>query len=182
MMVEENVGAVWNTHQKKRANLVILALTELFGGFIFSLLSPFYTKEAFQKGLSVTQTGLVYSSVFITTIVFSPLLSKYISKIGAKNLFVYGTFLAGSTNVLFGFLQWVTHKWTFLGLSLSIRICSAVGEAALFSSAYPLAVEAANASYRSTILAIMETMFGLGTVVQLEWRFRGSAIGISIQQ
>ena len=43
------------------ANLLIFSIAELIGGFTFSLLSPFYTKEATEKGLSVTQTGLVRS-------------------------------------------------------------------------------------------------------------------------
>jgi hypothetical protein len=34
-------------------------MAELIGGFTFSLLSPFYTKEATAKGLTVSETGLV---------------------------------------------------------------------------------------------------------------------------
>ena len=41
------------------SNLGILALSELLGGMTYSLLSPFYTKEATQKGCSVTETGIV---------------------------------------------------------------------------------------------------------------------------
>ncbi len=37
----------------------VLAAAELFGGFTFSLISPFYTKEAGGKGISVSQAGLV---------------------------------------------------------------------------------------------------------------------------
>ncbi len=37
----------------------MLFFAELFGGFTFSLLSPFYTKEAVAKGISVSQAGLV---------------------------------------------------------------------------------------------------------------------------
>lgn len=40
-------------------NLVIFGLAQLLGGMTFSLLAPFYTKEATLKGLSVLQTGLV---------------------------------------------------------------------------------------------------------------------------
>ena len=63
---------------------VILALSELLGGFTFSLLSPFYTKEAVAKGISVTETGLVYGSVFATSIVCSPIFGKYIEVIGSR--------------------------------------------------------------------------------------------------
>ena len=44
---------------KDWSQLFVYALAELIGGFTFSLLSPFYTKEATAKGLTVSQTGLV---------------------------------------------------------------------------------------------------------------------------
>jgi len=41
------------------SQLTVFALAELIGGMTFSLLAPFYTKEATAKGLSVSETGLV---------------------------------------------------------------------------------------------------------------------------
>lgn len=41
--------------------LSLYSLAQLLGGFTFSLLSPFYTAEAKNKGLSVTQSTLVKS-------------------------------------------------------------------------------------------------------------------------
>lgn len=41
--------------------LMVFALAELIGGLTFSLLAPFYTKEATGKGLTVSETGLVRS-------------------------------------------------------------------------------------------------------------------------
>ena len=35
----------------KKVNLTLLAITQLLGGLTFSLLSPFYTEEATQKGI-----------------------------------------------------------------------------------------------------------------------------------
>ena len=50
-------------HQKlpKRTILTLLVygLTQLFGGLTNAILSPFYTKEAADKGIAVWQTGLV---------------------------------------------------------------------------------------------------------------------------
>ena len=54
------------------ANLVIFAIAEILGGFTFSLLSPFYTQEATNKGLSVTQTGMVRVMAILLS-VFVPL-------------------------------------------------------------------------------------------------------------
>jgi MFS family permease len=83
----------------------------------------------------------VYSSVFITTIAFSPIFGKYIGSIGARSMFLYGTFVAGATNILFGFLDWVDDSTSFLSLSLAIRIVCAIGESAFFCSVYPLATK-----------------------------------------
>ena len=46
------------------SNLGVLALSELLGGMTYSLLSPFYTKEATRKGCSVTETGIVSVTLY----------------------------------------------------------------------------------------------------------------------
>ena len=50
---------------KMWSQLLVFSLAELTGGFTYSLLSPFYTKEATAKGLSVSQTGLVRTRILI---------------------------------------------------------------------------------------------------------------------
>jgi len=154
-----------NNAKVKKINLILLAITQLLGGLTFSLLSPFYTEEATLKGLTVTQCSWVFGCAFVTTIVFSPVFGKYIERIGSRNLFLYGTILAGATNVLFGFLQWIEDPKLFLALSLSVRIISAIGESAFFSSIYPLVTKDAPVKNRSSILSIMETMHGFGLMV-----------------
>lgn len=146
-------------------HITVFAIAEVLAGFTFSLLAPFYSNEATSKGLSVTQTGMVYGSVFVATVVFSPLFGKYIGVIGSRRMFLYGTFLTGATNVLFGFLEWVEDPTSFLALSLSIRIVSAIGESAFFTSVFPLATKDAPEEKRSTIMSILETMGGLGMMV-----------------
>ena len=47
----------------------------------------------------------VYGSVFITTIIFSPIFGKYIGHIGSRRLFIYGTFVAG--NYYTGCPNWI---------------------------------------------------------------------------
>ena len=64
-------GAPHQSKFKCWIQLFVFAFAELIGGFTFSLLSPFYTKEATAKGLSVSQTGLVrwFPSINIVVIV-----------------------------------------------------------------------------------------------------------------
>ncbi|XP_040583649.1 MFS-type transporter SLC18B1 isoform X1 [Lepeophtheirus salmonis] len=147
------------------SNLIVFAVSEVLGGITYSLLSPFYTQEAQSKGMTVSETGMVYSVAFITTIIFAPIFGKHISRIGSKQLFIGGTFLAGTTNILFGLLEWVYDRTSFFALSMAIRIVTATGEAAFFSSIYPLAAQAVDVSSRSIVLSVMETMFGIGLMI-----------------
>ena len=88
-------------------NLNLISCSVLFAGISLSLLSPFYPSEALSKGVSVTQSGLVLGSVFITTIIFTPLVGKYIDILGARKTLIIGSFLVGLGNFLFGFLSQV---------------------------------------------------------------------------
>ena len=49
-LAEEPITNNNNIAKIKKVNLALLAITQLFGGLTFSLLSPFYTEEATQKG------------------------------------------------------------------------------------------------------------------------------------
>merc|ERR1719319_1699775 len=77
--------------KRRILSLFLLGFVELLGGATLSLLAPFYSKEAEDKGLSVTASGTVFSSVFVMSIILGPFFGKYITKIGAVNMFVYGT-------------------------------------------------------------------------------------------
>ena len=93
-----NTDGVMNT--QNIANLVLICLGVFVTGVSLTLLAPFYPSEALKKvkiyhslswisrlskypttnpllkGVSVTQSGVVMSAVFIATIVFTPLFGK----------------------------------------------------------------------------------------------------------
>ena len=61
-------GAGRSDRWRSITNLVLISLSNLFGGSSLSLLGPFYSAEALLKGVSVTKSGLVFGSVFVTTV------------------------------------------------------------------------------------------------------------------
>ena len=79
-------------------------------------------------------------------------------------LFIIGAIISGVTNIMFGFLPNIKSGNIFLGLSLTIRSMTAVGESAMSTSVYPLAMRCDQGS-QSTVVAVMETMFGVGTTI-----------------
>ena len=89
--------------------------------------------------MTVSQSGLVVGSVFLTTMLATPLVGKYIQTLGASNFLILGCFILGIGNISFGFLAWVTDTQSFFLLSVLVRVVTAVGESALMPAAHILA-------------------------------------------
>ena len=88
----------------KVINLVLISASNLFGGVSLSLLSPFYSAEALLKGVSVTKSGLVFGSVFVTTVLCTPVIGRYIEVLGARKFLLLGSAICALGNVAFGTL------------------------------------------------------------------------------
>lgn len=161
---DSDTGTITNGGSKWRfwSSIITFTISSFLGGLAVSILVPFYTKEAEDKGVTVSQAGLVFGSVNFIQILFIPVFGKYLNKLRAHRLFLGGVFVCGAANIVFGFLQWVDDTQTFLALSFIIRIISAIGEAAFLTSLYPLATKTTSERFRATILSVMETSFGIG--------------------
>jgi MFS family permease len=160
---EKKTTVTPHTKKVRFLSLVILASAEFLGGCTLSILAPFYSKEAEDHGLGVSQSGIVFASIFILQIIFVPVFGKLTSKIGSTRLFIAGVFLAGVTNVAFGFLPLIKSGQTFFIASLAMRGLTAVGEAAMNSAVLPLARRRGGVGRECSILSWMETMNGVGT-------------------
>ena len=99
----------------KVINLVLISASNLFGGVSLSLLSPFYSAEALLKGVSVTKSGLVFGSVFVTTVLCTPVIGRYIEVLGARKFLLLGSAICALGNIAFGTLclVQVQGKWIF---------------------------------------------------------------------
>ena len=145
-------------------NLVLICSSVLSAGISLSLLSPFYPKEALTKGVSVTQSGLVLGSVFISTVIFTPIFGKYLQVIGARRSLVFGFIFVALGNISFGFLKQVENKVAFLVLSVLIRIFVAIGDSAIAPSSYALAENQVSQEKRGMAIAVVEACWGIGNV------------------
>ena len=88
----------------KVINLVLISASNLFGGVSLTLLSPFYSAEALLKGVSVTKSGLVFGSVFVTTVLCTPVIGRYIEVLGARKFLLLGSAICALGNIAFGTL------------------------------------------------------------------------------
>ena len=144
------------------SNIILFTISSFLGGVSVSMLAPFYTKEAEQKGVTVSQSGLVFGCASFIQMFFMPIFGKYLNKLKAYRLFISSLLVCGAATISFGFLQWVNGTKSFLALSFIIRIIIAIGEAGHLTSLYPLATRTVSKNYEARVLSLMESSIGIG--------------------
>nr|CAD7574812.1 unnamed protein product [Timema californicum] len=106
-----------------------------------SIQAPFYPKEAESKGVSATEHGLVFGIFELVSFLVSPLLGKYMDKMGPKTVLNIGMFIAGVCCMLFGLLDLLTGHLIFISLSFLIRIIESMGASAATVAAFAITAE-----------------------------------------
>ncbi|XP_023342242.1 uncharacterized protein LOC111711974 isoform X3 [Eurytemora carolleeae] len=122
----------------KIINFCLVCTIMLLSGLSYTLLTPMFPSEGLARQVSVSQTGLVMGSAFITSLLSTPCSSKLVSMYGAKSVFVFAAFIAGISNILFGFLSYTESPVLFFWVSLILRMICAVGESLVSSTAFTL--------------------------------------------
>ena len=69
---ESDIGSITNGRSKLRfwTSMITFTISSLLGGVAVSMLVPFYTKEAEDKGVSVSQAGLVIFCLITQSLIF----------------------------------------------------------------------------------------------------------------
>lgn len=145
-------------------NLILISGCLLFAGVSLSLMSPFYPSEALSKGVSVTLSGVVMGSVFISTIIFTPICGRYIDTLGARKFLLIGATVCALGNIVFGFLNKINGSMEFFGVSVLVRVVVALGESAMTPSCYTLAAQQVDHQHQGKALSLAEASFGVGTM------------------
>ena len=145
-------------------NLFLIGCTCFVLGISLSLISPFYPTEALAKGVSVSQTGLVMGTVFITVVLSTPVFGKYIQILGARKFLIIGSFVGGSGNFIFAFLADVQNTNAFFSLSIVLRFVIALGDSAIGPAAFTLAGRQVTDKHKGKATALVEGTFAVGTM------------------
>jgi len=152
--------------------LIVFSVADFCSAICVSIQAPFYPEEAEHKGASPTQYGLVFGVYEATVFIVSPLLGKYLNKLGARRVFIVGTFTTGICAVMFGLLNRFEDTDVFVGFSFFVRMVQGAGNAGFLTASF--AIVASEFPDRvATMFASLETFFGLGLIV-------GPAVGASL--
>lgn len=130
----------------------------------YSILGPFFPREAEQKGASNTVVGLIFGCFSICNFFSSLILGRYLVQIGAKFMFLSGMFVSGCVTILFGLLDRAPDGPVFIGLCFLVRAVDAVGFSAAMTSSFSILAKAFPNNI-ATVLGSLEIFTGLGLVL-----------------
>lgn len=154
-------SSLFDLSSKEWVTIVMLALANLCSTVAFSCIAPFYPAEAATKGMSESQTGMVFGVFELTMFITAPIFGKYMTHIGSKKMFVIGLTITGICAILFGFLNFLPSGPQFFWCSLLIRVLEAVGDAAFVTSSFAISAKCFPGRI-TVVVGIMETFAGLG--------------------
>ena len=144
--------------------LLTLTMTHLFNGMCVSIQAPFYPHEAESKGATATEYGLVFGIFELTVFIVSPIIGKYLPRIGIHRSFSGGIAVTGSMLVVFGFLDRIGNGEIFIGLCFLVRIIEAFGNSAFLAASFTLVAQLFPTSV-GTVFSLVEMSFGVGMIV-----------------
>ena len=118
--------------QSTKFNLVIaICIVQFLSLCSFSLLCPFYTIKANDKGVSVEVIGMICGIFPVVSILSGFLVGLFLKKIGGR-VYVYmcGSFLIITYITILGYLDFVDNLEQFIVLSFVARILGGIGSGA----------------------------------------------------
>ncbi|XP_059970987.1 MFS-type transporter SLC18B1 isoform X1 [Mesoplodon densirostris] len=144
--------------------LIAAASINLGSMMCYSILGPFFPKEAEKKGASNTVIGMIFGCYALFNLLASLVFGKYLLHIGAKFMFVAGMFVSGGVTVLFGVLDQVPEGPVFIAMCFLVRITDAISFAAAITASSSILAKAFPNNV-ATVMGSLETFSGLGLVL-----------------
>ncbi|XP_006834783.1 PREDICTED: MFS-type transporter SLC18B1 [Chrysochloris asiatica] len=144
--------------------LISAASINLGSSMCYSILGPFFPKEAEKKGASNTVIGMIFGCYALFDLLASLVFGKYLVHIGAKFMFIAGMFVSGGVTILFGVLDQVPAGPPFIAMCFLVRVADAVSFAAAITASFSILAKAFPNNV-ATVLGSLEIFSGLGLVL-----------------
>ncbi|KAI1305247.1 MFS-type transporter SLC18B1 [Halotydeus destructor] len=151
-------------HKHRVLKLVVLAMMNGCLTMAFSIMAPFFPREAERKGLSPTVAGLIFAAQPFFVAVGSPIAGVLIPKFGCRFMIVPFMGIAGVCIITFGTLTYVDETFLFAILCFIVRSIGAIAAAMVFTANFTVQCQLFPDNIGFAV-AMGETMTGLGVSV-----------------
>ncbi|KAI1305248.1 MFS-type transporter SLC18B1 [Halotydeus destructor] len=151
-------------HKNRKLKLIILAVMNGCLTMAFSIMAPFFPREAERKGLSPTVAGIIFAAQPLFVAIASPVAGILIPKYGSRLMIVPFMGIAGVCIITFGALTYVDQSYLFAILCFTVRSLGAVAAAMVFTANFTVQCQLFPDNIGFAV-AMGETMTGLGVSV-----------------
>lgn len=155
-------SARWTQQQK--ITFISLAISNLCGSLAFSVISPFFPQEATAKGASDTEIGFIFGVFELVIFCLAPVYGSCITRIGAKFMFVSGSFTCAGCLILFGFLDRSPNGATYVAMCFLCRIIEANGVAMVTTASFAIMAYQFPQEI-NVVMGTLESFNGLGLMI-----------------
>ncbi|XP_070533944.1 MFS-type transporter SLC18B1-like isoform X2 [Ptychodera flava] len=124
--------------RSQKMMIVTFSLANLANSASFSILAPFFPTKAKTMGASDTAIGLIFGCYSLVRFVVSPIFGKFLQQIGARFMFLSGSFACGYCAIIYGFLDKLNYGTEFIVFCFVVRSIAAVGAAASTTSTFAI--------------------------------------------
>lgn len=156
-----DTSSIRNLSYQQKLVLTSLVLVDFISFCSMSIMAPFFPKEASEKGMSESLSGLVFGFYALVIFISSPFLGKILPVVGARFLFMVGMFLSGGCSILFGALIHIVNQNTFVVFCFLVRGIEALGASAFTTASYVFVAQIFPENI-GAVMGILETFVGLG--------------------
>ncbi|XP_055955226.1 MFS-type transporter SLC18B1 isoform X1 [Patella vulgata] len=150
--------------RRKKVIFLIIGMVNFCACTCFSLLAPFYPAEAAKKGVSTTVVGLIFSCFEFWIFITAPIFGYFLTRIGAKFMFISGILVCGTCSVLFGILDKCPPNGIFIAMCFASRTVEALGCSAFITASFAIIAHEFPNNV-ATVFGSLETFSGIGMMV-----------------
>lgn len=152
------------TTKRDKIFLLSMSFVNFCAAACFSLLAPFFPKEAGIKGASPTIVGFIFGTFELVIVISSPIFGNFISEIGCKFMYVSGIMVCGVCAILFGLLDRSPNGTIFIVMCFLCRSIEALGTSAFVTALFAILAHEFPDNV-ITVMGFLETFSGLGMMV-----------------
>ncbi|KAK0408968.1 hypothetical protein QR680_004263 [Steinernema hermaphroditum] len=163
---EKNEGSpgFMSLNRLQWATLIMLAVTTLADAMEMACISPFFPTEAEKKGLSSSEVGFIMGAYQLATLIFSPIMGRYMATVGPKPMFIGGLLVVGVMTICLGFMRHWPEGRPFFIIALVVYSIKAIGDTADITASLAILAERFPGML-ATMIGLFECIAGVGYMI-----------------
>uniref|UniRef100_A0A0N5B6L8 MFS domain-containing protein n=1 Tax=Strongyloides papillosus TaxID=174720 RepID=A0A0N5B6L8_STREA len=154
-------GSFRSLHISDWILLIVLMISNASAPMAFSCIAPFYNHVAFDKGMTLNESGIVFGVFNLLSCIASPFIGKFIPIFGTKKLFSFGLLFSTIGTFAFAFTIEINDSDIFFYTSVILRLLQSLGNAMYFTCTFAI-ITKKFPDLSSSMLGLTETCAGIG--------------------